>query len=53
MDGAIEAINPKVRQNPSLIHDDPYGEGWLFLVKPNNLRGIWRTCSPARPMRLD
>ena len=38
VDGAIEAINPKVRENPSLIHDDPYGEGWLFTVKPVNLR---------------
>jgi len=38
VDGAIEAINPKVRQNPSLIHDDPYGEGWLFMVRPVNLR---------------
>ena len=38
VDGVIEAINPKVRQNPRLIHDDPYGEGWLFLVKPNNLQ---------------
>ncbi len=38
VDGVIEAINPKVRQQPRLIHDDPYGEGWLFLVKPNNLR---------------
>jgi glycine cleavage system H lipoate-binding protein len=37
VDGTIEAINPKVRQKPSLIHDDPYGEGWLFLVKPSNL----------------
>jgi glycine cleavage system H lipoate-binding protein len=38
LDGVIEAINPKVRQNPSLIHDDPYGEGWLFTLKPSNLR---------------
>jgi glycine cleavage system H lipoate-binding protein len=38
VDGAIEAINPLVEQNPSLIHDDPYNEGWLFLVKPINLR---------------
>ncbi len=38
VDGAIEAINPLVRQNPSLMHDDPYGEGWLFTVKPVNLR---------------
>ncbi len=38
VDGAIETINPMIRQNPSLIHDDPYGEGWLFTVKPVNLR---------------
>jgi glycine cleavage system H lipoate-binding protein len=39
VDGVIEAINPKIRQKPSLIHDDPYGEGWLFLLKPINLQG--------------
>jgi glycine cleavage system H lipoate-binding protein len=38
VDGAIEAINPRVQQQPSLIHDDPYGEGWLFIVKPLNLQ---------------
>jgi glycine cleavage system H lipoate-binding protein len=38
VDGAIEEINPKVRQNPGLIHDDPYGEGWLFMVNPTNLQ---------------
>lgn len=38
VDGAIEAINPKVRQRPSLIHEDPYGEGWLFTMKPTNLQ---------------
>lgn len=38
VDGAVEAINPKVRQQPKLIHDDPYGEGWLFTVRPDNLQ---------------
>ncbi len=38
VDGVIEEINPKVRQDPSLAHADPYGEGWLFLVKPINLQ---------------
>jgi glycine cleavage system H lipoate-binding protein len=37
VDGAIEGVNPKVRQKPRLLHDDPYGEGWLFLVNPSNL----------------
>jgi len=38
VDGVIEEVNPKVRQNPNLVHDDPYGEGWLFMVKPINLK---------------
>ncbi len=38
VDGTIEAVNPKVRQKINLIHDDPYGEGWLFTVKATNLR---------------
>jgi glycine cleavage system H lipoate-binding protein len=36
--GVIEAVNPKVMQRPSLAHDDPYGEGWLMLVSPTNLK---------------
>jgi glycine cleavage system H lipoate-binding protein len=38
VDGVIAAVNPKVRENPSLIHDDPYGEGWLLEVMPTNLQ---------------
>ncbi|MGQ9921815.1 MAG: glycine cleavage system protein H [Desulfobacca sp.] len=38
VDGIIEVVNPKVRQNPALAHDDPYGEGWLVLVFPTNLK---------------
>jgi glycine cleavage system H lipoate-binding protein len=37
VDGMITAVNPKVQKNPRLLHDDPYGEGWLFKVKPTNL----------------
>lgn len=38
LDGIIEAVNPKVRKSPGLAHDDPYGEGWLFVVTPTNLK---------------
>lgn len=38
LNGLIEAVNPKVRQKPSLTHDDPYGEGWLCVVSPSNLK---------------
>ncbi|MGO9577904.1 MAG: glycine cleavage system protein H [Desulfobaccales bacterium] len=36
--GIIEAVNPKVQQSPRLTHDDPYGEGWLFVVTPTSLK---------------
>jgi glycine cleavage system H lipoate-binding protein len=38
VDGPIAEVNPKVRENPGLVHDDPYGEGWLFRVAPTNLQ---------------
>jgi len=36
--GIVEAVNPKVQQSPRLTHDDPYGEGWLFVVTPTSLK---------------
>lgn len=38
LDGIIEAVNPKVRERPQVAHDDPYGEGWLFMATPSNLK---------------
>ena len=38
VDGAIEKVNSRVLQQPGLVHEDPYGEGWLFMVNPTNLR---------------
>lgn len=37
IDGIVREINAKVLQQPNLVHDDPYGEGWLFSVQPTNL----------------
>jgi glycine cleavage system H protein len=30
----IISFNPGVKQNLSLAFEDPYGEGWLFRIKP-------------------
>jgi glycine cleavage system H lipoate-binding protein len=38
LDGIIEAVNPKILQSPIFAHTDPYGEGWLLVVTPTNLR---------------
>jgi glycine cleavage system H protein len=39
LDGTIEAVNPKVLGKAQIAHDDPYGEGWLLIVTPTNLKG--------------
>lgn len=35
-DGEVVEINPELEANPSLINDDPYGNGWLFAVKASD-----------------
>ncbi|MHA1410665.1 MAG: glycine cleavage system protein H [Candidatus Odinarchaeia archaeon] len=35
--GTIVEVNPKLKSKPSLINEDPYGEGWLVVVEPSNL----------------
>ena len=31
----IISFNPEVKQNLSLAMEDPYGQGWLFRIKPD------------------
>jgi len=35
--GTIVEINPAIKEDPSKINEDPYGDGWIALIKPSNL----------------
>ncbi len=35
--GEIIAVNEELEQQPELVNSDPFGKGWLFKIKPNNL----------------
>lgn len=37
--GDVVAINDAVTAKPGLINEDPYGEGWLVKLKPNDWAG--------------
>jgi glycine cleavage system H lipoate-binding protein len=43
--GTILAVNHKVREHPEMIHEDPYNEGWLFILEPvmpkRNLKSLY------------
>jgi glycine cleavage system H protein len=35
--GEIAEVNEELEENAKLINDDPYGKGWMFKIKPDNL----------------
>lgn len=35
--GEIVAVNDALPDKPETINEDAYGEGWIFVVKPDNL----------------
>jgi glycine cleavage system H protein len=34
--GEVVAINDALSASPELVNQDPYGQGWLFKLKPSN-----------------
>ncbi|MEA2070944.1 MAG: glycine cleavage system protein H [Asgard group archaeon] len=37
INGEIIEINPKIKNQPDIINEDPYGEGWIAEIKPSSL----------------
>jgi glycine cleavage system H protein len=35
--GEVVAINEALEDDPEIINSDPYGEGWFFRMKPDNM----------------
>lgn len=38
IDGEVIAVNKQVIDNPEFLSKDPYGSGWLMMIKPKNLK---------------
>lgn len=36
IDGEISAVNSKLEDEPELINQDSFGDGWLFKIHPDN-----------------
>lgn len=34
--GKVIEINSGINDNPSVVNDDPYGEGWIIKIEPSN-----------------
>jgi glycine cleavage system H protein len=36
--GTIEEVNEEVKSKPETLNEDPFGKGWLLVIKPSNLQ---------------
>ncbi len=36
--GTIQEVNDEVQSKPETLNEDPFGKGWLLVVKPSNLQ---------------
>ena len=45
--GTVEAINDRLDGEPELINADPYGDGWIAIVRPDADDWRERLLSPA------
>ena len=34
--GEVVIANTMILENPEMLHDDPYGKGWIYAIKPSN-----------------
>lgn len=36
LDGEIVEVNEALNESPELVNNDPYGDGWLFRIRPSD-----------------
>ncbi len=45
--GEIVEVNEDLEDNPELVNDSPYDEGWMLKIRPSNLNEEWATLLDA------
>jgi glycine cleavage system H protein len=46
--GEITAVNKAVTENPALVNSDPYGNGWLYKMRPSNPAELQALLTPEQ-----
>ena len=43
--GTVVEINTDLEDDPDFVNDDPYGKGWIYKIKPDNLSDVEKLLS--------
>ena len=46
--GEVVEVNERLYDEPELLNRDPYGEGWMFKIKPSNPEELRSLLSPEQ-----
>ena len=38
--GTVVEINTNLEDDPDFVNDDPYGKGWIYKIKPDNIADV-------------
>ena len=38
--GTVVEINANLEDDPDFLNDDPYGKGWIYKIKPDNIADV-------------
>lgn len=38
--GIVVEINEDLEEDPDFVNDDPYGKGWIYKIKPNDMADV-------------
>ena len=49
--GTVVARNEALDAHPELVNSDPYGDGWMLEIRPDDTGRGRRRCSTPRPTR--
>ena len=47
--GTVVEVNAELADAPEPLNDDPYGEGWICVIEPDDAGAARRRCSMPRP----
>lgn len=45
--GTVVEVNTGLEDDPDFVNDDPYGKGWIYKIKPDNIADVEKLLTNA------
>lgn len=45
--GTVVEVNTELEDDPDFVNEDPYGKGWIYKIKPDNIADVEKLLTNA------